>query len=469
MKNQLVYIMLIAFGGVGFISCSQNQLAQNKEYDDLYYTSADRKAEVEAQPIAHRGAASGYSDQNFRKNGALAYEEENFSARKVNPDYISRYNVAEDDIIIEEVGEDGEYFVENYDQQQRSGTPNNIRNNNYYGRGYNNFGYSPFNDPFMMGYYDPFMMSPFMGPRFMRPGIHMSFGMSFGFGNAWGMGMYDPFWGHGYNNPYRMGMGMYDPFWGGGFYSPWGMGMNSYNMGYNRGYYNGMAYNNYYRDGNSPIRNTRTVVSGPRMSRSAIAGAGTTGVRSRTSERNSVNQRSSATTSRANARQASDLQSSNYYSRTNRNVTEQAVSRSAAVSSRRSIDGAAYSRNNDINTSANQRTNQYRTAPAGTNYNRSTAPARTQTRTTSPSNNSYRTAPSRSNDQQYRSAPSAPSRSTQQRTAPSSAPSRSNSTYSPSSAPSRSSGGSYTPSSAPSRSSAPARSAPSGGGSRRGN
>jgi hypothetical protein len=476
MKKPLLIKIMVVFGALGVYSCSPNQLAQTGEYDDLYFTSADRNAvAVQTGAVATQPSRSAVSESDFKRNGEINYEQENFSSKTVNPDYISRYNAQNSEAPIsaddqnftsdEFTDNDQEYFVEDYNANNNNelnrNTARNAGFNNYYGRGMGmgmgmgmmGMGfYDPFMmgmyDPFMMGMYDPFMMGmydPFWRSRmFMRPGIHVGIGFGMGFGwnrwNRWGMG----------------GMGFYDPFWGPGFYNPW----SPWGMGWGMGGFNrGIMYtniHNYYYDGNSPMRNTRTVVSGPRASRNALVGATTTPMRSRATTNETVGRRTETASAATAQRQASTLQN-NYYNRSRSYITEQPVGRSASEINSRNADRTTVSRAETVRRDADYYSSNRNVTRPGTEYNRNSTPARgEQYRTSSPNrgNTQYRTtSPSRSNTDYYRSAPSrssspqynAPSRSStpQYRSAPSTSPSRSSGSFGGGgfSSPSRGSGG----------------------------
>ena len=220
---------------VAMSSCNSNKLAVATTDDNMYFMSADVKK-------ASQNAVANNQPSTFQPLAdANAVPQDNFSARNVNPEYLSRYGqvngVADQDVV---------YFDDN--QQVATGTTPNIdiynnfsiNNGNAWRNPAFNMGFSPFGmgmgfSPFGMGMgFSPFGMG--MGMRFSPFGMGM---MGF---SPFGMGMYDPFfnpgWGwrpgfnvglnFGWGNPMfnNFGGGLYDPFWGGGhFGSPWGWGM----------------------------------------------------------------------------------------------------------------------------------------------------------------------------------------------------------------------------------------------------
>ena len=119
-----------------------------------------------------------------------AFEQENFSSRNVNPDYIARYQTESTEGVDEVV-----YFDEAIDENGES--TGNID-------AYNNFRVSGSGNNSNFNSSSAFNMGFGMGMGMMSP-----FGMGMGMMSPFGMGM-------GMMSPYGMG-GFYDPF-----YSPWG-------------------------------------------------------------------------------------------------------------------------------------------------------------------------------------------------------------------------------------------------------
>lgn len=220
MKTAMFVILL----GVSFTAFSQ-------EDDDMYFTSKDR-AKQELTVRSNRTAKEQKSNTvDERTEDTSINPTDSYSARNINPEYISR---SQSDA--EETDESG-YFSDSYAPiSVNKNLYNDYSTNNQYSPyyGYNN-GFNPYNyygGYGMGGMYSPYSM---MGMGF-RPGL--SIGMGYGMGS-----MYNGWYG---SMGYGMGgmYGMYDPFWGSsmmysgmyGMYSPWGM-YNPYYGGY--GYYPG--------------------------------------------------------------------------------------------------------------------------------------------------------------------------------------------------------------------------------------
>ncbi|MFD2202776.1 hypothetical protein [Shivajiella indica] len=223
-------ILTIGAGAVLMLSsCSTSYNAMKSgESDDLYFMASDNR-------VATQFAVENNNPQNFQSLNSVRpneFEQESFSARNVNPEYIAKYQSQAN---TEDTGT--VYFDDNATQES---TPNVNVYNNFYGSSVNPNGFpqSNFNlslgfgfgapmwgmgwgmPMWGMGMWDPFWGMPMWG---MRPGWGMGFGwnsmwgwnMSFGFGMGWGM----PMWGNPWMNPW-MGGGM----WGWGMRPGWGWG-----------------------------------------------------------------------------------------------------------------------------------------------------------------------------------------------------------------------------------------------------
>ncbi|MFD2037689.1 hypothetical protein ACFSKL_23040 [Belliella marina] len=410
-------------------SCSTSYNAmQGGESDDLYFMASDAR-------VATEYAVSNNNPNNFQSLNQTTsdqFEQENFSARNVNPEFIAKYQADSN------AGDEGSVYFD--DNEVVENNPNVNVYNNYYSNAGNNFnsGFgSPFFNPMMMGGFSPWGMGfspwgmggfydPFWGPGFgmmpgfgFRPGFNMSIGMGFGFGNPWmmrrgfGMGMmgmggfYDPFF-----DPFFPRFGMMG--WGGGF----GYG------GFGRPIYviPGGEYNNrQIVRGARPSRGSSLATAGsrssgvatPSTSRAAARRDATTGSRSLTS-----------TPSTRNARNDFGSSQNDYYnSARSRSGT---AARSAAPSSRNVSSPATDRGASRVGTRS--AAPSYRNTAPNTRSTVNTAPSRT----TSPSYN-------RSASPSYNSRSTAPSRSTYSAPSRTSTPTRSTPSYS---APSRSSGGS---------------------------
>ena len=262
-----------------------------QEYDDLYFTSKDRK-KVEKLEEAQNKSTSTY--ESYTNN---TYSD-NYSTHQVNPEYIARYQ-SDSEYADENANDENpnatysepsmsniSYFDEdrayeeydNYNQQAQGTTVIN----NYYSN--NPFRNSWYNDPWYAGnsmWYDPWY------------GWNTGWRISVGFGwrNSWAFNpYYDPYWNIGYAS----GFGYYDPYWG--WNTPYSYGWNRWNR-YNYAYTNGF-YSGYYYGSNSGYVNDsprRNVVVGSRSVRGGTVAQGSRSSSSRinstTSARNNVDSR----------------------------------------------------------------------------------------------------------------------------------------------------------------------------------
>lgn len=421
-----------------------NSSFAQRETDDLYFNKSDRKVYNYNLSSKSNDAKEVYT--KFKNNN---YDNPNYSAKRVNPEYIEKYKKAsweslkEGDVSTSDSNQPLDYYEEPIDNLNNSNNQPANTNiyNNYYGYGspgfydpmFNNWGWNGwgFNNPWMGG---------------IRPGLN--FGISFGFGNwfydPW---LYNPFF---YNRPFRspyFARGFYDPFFG--------------------PYYPGGFYRNpvVVINNESPIANRR-IVSGRRPTYGRTIGINNSdNVNSRLNSSQSTRKYPVKGSTLNNARDFSTTQNE-YFNRSRTNyLTSSSVEsrdngRIKASDNKRihrygTRQGRSYQSNN--NEKSNSSTNQ--------NYSRSQSNRRYQI-----SNRDYKNGSNRgyqinnsnnssnrrynysnSNDRNYNSRSYSPSRSGSNR-------SRS---FSPGGSGRRS--GSYTPSSRPSMRSAPSR---SGGGSR---
>lgn len=232
MKN-LNNILSLGAGAILLLSsCSTSYNAmRGGENDDLYFMASDAR-------VATEFAVNNNNPQTFQSLNSVSsteFDQENFSSRNVNPEYIARYQT-------QTATEDSGTVY--FDDNEVQATPNVNVYNNFYGSGAGlpggGFGASRFNlnlgfgfgspmwgwgapmmgwgMPMMGGFYDPFW-DPFWGSSFgwgMRPGFGWGMRPSFG----WGMG-WNSMWGMNMGFGWGMG-GMWGNPWMGGMYG-WGM------------------------------------------------------------------------------------------------------------------------------------------------------------------------------------------------------------------------------------------------------
>lgn len=338
--------------------------AQRAEYDDMYFTAKDREKNKAIQAEESRTPAKVKKQQQVEEDEYITEEVDtnpldSYSARNVNPEYVSRANS-------EEASADEEnYFVEGYSPTPAGG---NFNYNNSY---YNNsnwarnsyYAANGWYSPYGMGMYDPWMMnnrmySPYgygMGYGFYDPWMSPYGGYGMGMGSGWSMSI-----GYGWGN--NFGWGGY-PYYGGGYSNIW-YGNNYYGGGY---YYEPSKPNTNY--GRRPSRNSAVVAPSQRtVSRSRTSeGVATTGGRVANTNNN--------TTTRVRTRQTQD----EYYVRPAQRAT-------------RSSD--SFSRPSSGNSYSNPGTTPSRSREYSS-PSRSTSPAYTPSpsRSSSPS---YSPSPSRS-------------------------------------------------------------------------
>jgi hypothetical protein len=416
MKKFPITLSAIILGGLTLLSCNTNKLAVNDSQDNLYFMASDAK-------LATQYAVQNNNPDQFQSLSTVnpnTFEQENFSSRNVNPDYIARYQTESteggDDIVYfdESVNENGQTKgnIDAYNNYRVSGGGNNSMFNSamsfnmgmMYGMGMMN----PWMNPYRMrGFYDPFY-DPFFSPWGFRPGFNLSIGFGMGIGN-----FYNPYWGPSF------GYGFGSPMYGGyGFGYPVYAGRPIY-----------ILPGNEYGDqrvvrGARPTRGSSVAASSRNSSNAAVqpstarAQARQDVLNSRSVGRNTMV--NSGNNSRVSSRDFSTSQN-DYYSRSRtemnqstRNSASPAMDRSMTRSSSSAMPSARPSSSrtytgpsrSDINRSSPSYNNSRSTSPS---YNRSTSPTRGNT---NGGNNSriYNT-PSRSNSNNNTPSYSTPSRS----------------------------------------------------------
>lgn len=243
--------------------------AQRAEIDDMYFRGKDREKNksIEAE------AAYASAKQNQKAEEAVTEEVDNanptdsYSARNVNPEYVSRSNS-------EQASEDeSNYYLEGYTRSSTD-TNNSYYNNNnsyynntnwarnsyyansvwnspYYGYGYSNSLYSSYGS---YGYYDPWMTS--------------SYGWSSGWSISLTYGNYYSPWGYGYSYPY--------------YYYYYGYGYSYPNYYYGGNYYNYESSASRVNYGKRPSRHSAVVTPTERTVSGSRTGDNTTTVTGRT-------------------------------------------------------------------------------------------------------------------------------------------------------------------------------------------
>jgi hypothetical protein len=282
----------------GLMICSTGLFAQ-VEHDDMYFKKKDRAKlnqqkrnaaqEQNAQAVA-RGEKQPRFDYPINTRQAVPSQ-----SNMTNPEFIAR---SQSEMV---AATDQDYFVENY-QYSPANNFNNFNNNfaawnaaplyntGFFApqiNGWNSPYYSPFNDPFLMGY-NP---NPWCNPAF-RSGWSVSF--NYAWGNNWNYG-----WGNPYNNM----------MWGN---SMWAWGGNPY---FGNGFYNNPVI--IIDNGN------RGAVYGKRSSRGENAVNTSTDAQRSTRLASYSRDNNTVTSGGANIRQSSRPAQTEYYTPQWRRVTQQ--------------------------------------------------------------------------------------------------------------------------------------------------
>lgn len=219
------------------VGCSSPTAMQSTEYDDMYYSAAD-KTEY-AQP-----AVTTYAQAEEQEQQQEAVAEEGVR----NPEYSERSSAVTDNYYGDEYYDGRDYdprdnwYRPNYSFVDPSWAydPYPTYSSYSYNRSYRHRHIDPFYDPF---YYDPFYYDPFAYRPYWRNGVTIAVIYSYGWGGHYGR--YYPYYGR-YYNPY---------------YSPW---YPHYNY-YHGGYYGRQYVYDYPR-----YNNTRKVQYGPRGERGGV-------------------------------------------------------------------------------------------------------------------------------------------------------------------------------------------------------
>lgn len=240
---------LIAFQGV----------AQRGENDDMYFNSKDREKLNVTASVNDKidSDYKAFKKRHFDENEVVeetSNPTDSYSARTLNPEYISRSNS-------EQASEDEQnYYVEGYDpntyDSYSSGNYNYNNNwnnnnwnyrNNWYGRSAYDSWYSPY-----YGYRDPWMSPYYSG------GSGWTLSLNYTWGNAWNPGCN---YGAGYG-------------WSNSYYNPYSYYPSYYsNYGYPTSYYYGGSEPSRANYGKRPSRHSAVVTPTPRSISSNSSGS----------------------------------------------------------------------------------------------------------------------------------------------------------------------------------------------------
>ncbi len=353
-------------------SCSKSNIAQNNEYDDMYFSSVDREKLT--------ASSKEFYDQNFNEtyqeplssDQVLDYSDINYSSKTINPEYIAKY--ASNDLQEEaDTEESTEYFDKDYNKSEDSGSDaSDIKPERYSsysgsnaggfgiypsfafgyssGFGYNPYGYNPYgNSPWGYNPYrygDPFGYYPSYGSPYYGSSLRFTFGRPFGYYNPYSS-FYSP-WG-------------YSPYYG---YSRAGYAFcpSPAYYGGGRGYGSGSSYyytRNDVSSANSRIVSVRNVTRGPRSSKGKLNTQRNGSNDYRSGDGDNRFYPGSGSTVASNGRTSnSGDQRNNYYKRTRTRNTSDANTRGYQKTSRSYNDSENYSRTRT-------------SVPSSSNYSRS--------------------------------------------------------------------------------------------------
>lgn len=303
-----------------------------QEYDDMYFRSKDREKQnatlkaAKSEEVYASNSYETFKKKNFTEPTMLdEYRNptDSYSARNVNPEYISRsYS--------EQASEDEQnYFVEGY---TAAVTTNAFDyNQGYYYNGWNGNQMNNMN-MFNPGWYGPAYYNRWNNPwAWNDPWMNPYMGMG-------GMGMY-PYMGSGWNMSLGYGMG-----WGNPWNSGWNMG-----LGYTWGnsFYNPMRWpsNLWYCPTGNPglVSDSRRATYAKPVSR---AGNYTAYNPNASVTNNAVNNRSTSGSNVSNGRVSSTQQGDEHYNPRRRAAMMNETYYNSISNSRQSTDGMRSSGNN---------------------------------------------------------------------------------------------------------------------------
>lgn len=239
MKARIVLAGLL----VGLIMVEAS--AQRAEYDDMYFRGKDRERNKALEAEKAYASAKTSKAPEHKQDEVIPQEDDtanptdSYSARSVNPEYVSRANS-------ENASEDeNNYYLEGYTPVSSNNNFNNSYYNNAATASNSYYGNSRYNDPFFNRGYGCNYCSPQMSWMITSSPYY-----PYGFYDSW----MNPYYS-GYGSGWSMSF-MYGNYW-----SPYG----SYGYGYP--YYGGYSYPGYYTGGKAYYESPNTVNYGKRPSR----------------------------------------------------------------------------------------------------------------------------------------------------------------------------------------------------------
>ncbi|KYG85020.1 hypothetical protein AWW67_17420 [Roseivirga seohaensis] len=278
-------------------ACSPNQFQSSQEYDDVYFTSADRTS----KPTIIE------STKEIESSNEKAFSLGDYSSESVDPMLVTKYNNSQDrEVVYFEEGPlvtkaselNYDDFIYDYENENLAYYELPLDWNTDWDR--NSFNSLMANDfQFQLAWYEQyylnrdFRMNNYLSGRYgnrrngfgtPRVGLDIAF-VSAGYSPYFfssmtyvslnRFGSFDPFW-----SPY------YDPFWDyGGFYSPFYTSYNYYGRPWGWSRWNRRPYNYYYtsnyyynNEGNLVNRNGRDVTRGGRITSTSVSSVRTDAV-----------------------------------------------------------------------------------------------------------------------------------------------------------------------------------------------
>ncbi len=270
MKN-LKPLFSLLLGLIVLSSCSKNNLAQNSEWDDMYFSSIDREQLTASSKEFYAENFNKDYTKSLQSDQAIDYSDINYSSKTVNPEYIAKYTSDN----IDQVAEESSDYYSNVtsDLYVPSSYSSTTGSNGWgiyptfafgMGTGYGGNPYG-FRDPYGFGY----------GSRYNRFGSDLRYRTAY---SPYGYGYYSPY---NYSSYYgQSAYGYWSPYSYSSFYSPYYPASCPAYTGYNPqvAYY--QQKNNRVNTSPENVISVRKVTRSPRSSRGSSYGGNTDGQRS---------------------------------------------------------------------------------------------------------------------------------------------------------------------------------------------
>ncbi|WP_141655377.1 hypothetical protein [Roseivirga seohaensis] len=296
-RRDYIRILMAPLSMLTVFACSPNQFQSSQEYDDVYFTSADRTS----KPTIIE------STKEIESSNEKAFSLGDYSSESVDPMLVTKYNNSQDrEVVYFEEGPlvtkaselNYDDFIYDYENENLAYYELPLDWNTDWDR--NSFNSLMANDfQFQLAWYEQyylnrdFRMNNYLSGRYgnrrngfgtPRVGLDIAF-VSAGYSPYFfssmtyvslnRFGSFDPFW-----SPY------YDPFWDyGGFYSPFYTSYNYYGRPWGWSRWNRRPYNYYYtsnyyynNEGNLVNRNGRDVTRGGRITSTSVSSVRTDAV-----------------------------------------------------------------------------------------------------------------------------------------------------------------------------------------------